>query len=161
MPTLLDIADADYPKSRGGRELPRLIGKSWSALLAGQTDSVRTDQDYLAWELFGNRVVRQGDWKLRWQFKPYGKGDWELFNIAKDSAEREDVAAQNPDKVKALMALWDDYVETNKVILPSRSAFETLEDQLPMRVPVDSGYPPLNYKRQFVPPKEMMADPKQ
>jgi len=160
MPTLLDIAGASYPKSHEGRELPRLIGKSWSPLLAGQVDDVRTNQDYLAWEVFGNRAVRQGEWKLRWQFKPFGKGDWELFNVAKDPAERQDVAARNPDKVKALMALWDDYVATNNVILPSRSMFETLEDQLPMRVPVESGYPPLVYQRQFVPPKEMMADPK-
>jgi len=104
--------------------------------------------------------VRQGEWKLRWQFKPYGKGDWELFNVASDPAERKDVAAQNPDKVKALTALWDDYVKTNNVILPSRSTFETLEDQLPPRVPDDPGYPPLIYKRQFVPPQDMQADPK-
>jgi arylsulfatase A-like enzyme len=133
MPTLLDIAGASYPKTHEGRELP---------------------------ELFGNRAVRQGEWKLRWEFKPYGKGGWEMFNVEKDPAEREDVAAQNPDKVKALIALWDNYVEINNVILPSRSVFETLEDQLPMRVPVESGYPPLIYKRQFVPPKDMMADPK-
>jgi arylsulfatase len=38
--------------------------------------------------------------------------------------------------------------------------FETLVDVLPMRVPDDSGYPPLLYKRQFVPPKDMVADPK-
>jgi hypothetical protein len=31
---------------------------------------------------------------------------------------------------------------------------------LPMRVTDESGYPPLLYKRQFVPPKDMMADPK-
>jgi arylsulfatase len=31
---------------------------------------------------------------------------------------------------------------------------------LPQRVPVDAGFPPLIYKRQFVPPKDMMADPK-
>jgi len=62
--------------------------------------------------------------------------------------------------VGALAALWDSYVRTNNVILPSRSVFETLEDNLPPRVPVDPGYPPLLYKRQFVPPKEMMADPK-
>jgi arylsulfatase len=160
MPTLLDIAGAGYPKTHQGRELPRLIGKSWRPLLAGQVDDVRTNQDYLAWEVFGNRAVRQGEWKLRWQFKPFGKGDWELFNVAKDPAERKDVAAQNPDKVKALMALWDNYVATNNVILPNRSMFETLEDQLPTRVPVESGYPPVTYQRQFVPPKEMMADPK-
>jgi arylsulfatase len=160
MPTLLEVAGAGYPKTHDGRELPPLIGKSWGPMLAGQTESIRTGQDYLAWEVFGNRAVRQGEWKLRWQFKPYGKGDWELFNVASDPAERNDVAAQNPDKVKALTALWDDYVKTNNVILPSRSAFETLEDQLPPRVPDDPGYPPLIYKRQFVPPQDMQADPK-
>jgi len=160
MPTLLDVAGASYPKAHEGRELPPLFGKSWMPLLAGKTDSVRTDQDSLAWEVFGNRAVRQGEWKLRWQFKPYGKGDWELFNVAKDPAERKDLAAQNPDKVKALMAVWDGYVKANNVILPSRGPFETLEDQLPMRVPVEAGFPPLIYKRQFVPPKEMLADPK-
>jgi arylsulfatase len=46
------------------------------------------------------------------------------------------------------------------VILPSRTIFETLEDQLPQRVPDDAGYPPLIYQRQFVPPKDMTADPK-
>ncbi|MGB3427330.1 MAG: arylsulfatase [Burkholderiaceae bacterium] len=160
MPTLLDVAGASYPKSNQGRDLPPLIGKSWMPMLAGQVDGIRTEQDYLAWEVFGNRAVRQGEWKLRWQYKPYGKGDWELFNVAKDPAERKDLAAQNPEKVKALTAVWDGYVKANNVILPSRGPFETLEDQLPQRVPVEAGFPPLIYKRQFVPPKDMLADPK-
>jgi hypothetical protein len=29
-----------------------------------------------------------------------------------------------------------------------------------MRVPVDTGFPPLIYKRQFVPPAGAVADPK-
>jgi arylsulfatase A-like enzyme len=160
MPTLLEIAGASYPKSRDGRELPALMGKSWVPVLAGQAESPRTDKDYVGWEVFGNRAVRQGDWKLRWQYKPLGKGDWELFNLATDAAERKDLAAERPDKVKEMVALWDDYVRTNNVILPSRSMFETLEDQLPPRVPDDPGYPPLLYKKQFVPPPEMVADPK-
>jgi arylsulfatase A-like enzyme len=159
MPTLLEVAGTKYP-SDSQPALPPLIGKSWTPMLAGQTDSVRTDQDYLAWEIFGNRAVRQGEWKLRWQIKPYGKSEWELFNVTKDPAERKDLAAQNPDKVKAMLKVWDSYVKANNVILPSRGPFETLEDQLPQRVPVDAGFPPLIYKRQFVPPKDMMADPK-
>jgi arylsulfatase len=160
MPTLLEIAGADYPKTDEGREVPGLIGKSWSPVLAGQTESPRTDEDYLAWEIFGNRAVRQGEWKLRWQYKSFGKGDWELFNLAADPAERKDLAAQHPDRLKQMLALWDRYVQANNVILPSRSTFETLEDQLPPRVPDDPGYPPLIYKRQFVPPAGAVADPK-
>jgi arylsulfatase A-like enzyme len=160
MPTLLEIAGTTYPKTRDGRELPALMGKSWGKVLAGQAESPRTEQDYLAWEIFGNHAVRQGDWKLRWQYKPLGKGDWELFNLSTDPAERKDLAAERPDKVRELVALWDSYVRANNVILPSRSMFETLDDQLPKRVPDDAGYPPLIYKKQFVPPKDMMADPK-
>jgi arylsulfatase A-like enzyme len=160
MPTLLEIAGAHYPRTYHGHELAPLMGKSWVPMLEGRADSPRTKQDYLAWELFGDRAVLQGDWKLRWEFKPLGDGAWQLFNLAADPGERKDVAAEHPEKVKALLALWDDYVRKNNVIIPSRSMFEALDDQLPKRVPVDSGYPPLVYKRQFVPPKDMMADPK-
>jgi arylsulfatase len=160
MPTLLEIAGASYPKTLEGRELPALIGKSWGPVLAGQAESPRTAQDYLAWELFGNRAVRQGDWKLRWEYKPYGKGDWELFNLTADPSERKDLAAEQPDKVRSLVAIWDEYVRANNVVLPSRSVFETLEDQLPPRTPDDPGFPPLVNKRQFVPPPNMTAKPK-
>ena len=160
MPSLLEIAGASYPQTLDSHDLPPLIGKSWGPLLAGQVESPRTEQDYLAWELFGNRAVRQGDWKLRWQYKPLGKEQWELFNLAQDPAERHDLAAEHPERVKAMVALWDSYVRTNNVVLPSRSVFETLEDVLPPRVPVDEGYPPLINKKQFVPPKDMVVEPK-
>ena len=160
MPTLLEIAGASYPKSHAGREVPPLMGKSWGQVLAGQAESPRTEQDYIGWEIFGNRAVRQGDWKLRWVIKPLGKSDWELFNVTTDPAERNDLAAERPDKVKALVALWDSYVRANNVVLPSRNPFETLDKVLPQRVPDDPGFPPLIYKRQFVPPQDMVADPK-
>ncbi len=160
MPTLLEVAGATYPKTGKAGDLPPLVGKSWVNCLAGEAESPRTGRDYLAWEVFGNRAIRQGDWKLRWQYRPFGKEAWELFDLGADPGERDDLAAKQPDKVKALLALWDDYVIANNVILPSRSPFEGLEETLPERFPVEAGYPPLIYKRQFVPPKEMMADPK-
>ena len=160
MPTLLEVAGAAYPKTVNGQEPPPLIGKSWVKLLAGEAESPRSDQDYLAWEVFGNRAVRQGDWKLRWQYKPLGTEQWELFNLAQDPGERRDLAGENPDKVKALLALWDEYARANNVILPNRVVSEGLEKKLPDRFPVETGYPPVIYKKQFVPPADMMADPK-
>jgi arylsulfatase len=59
MPTLLEVAGTRYP-SNVQPDLPPLIGKSWGPMLAGKVDSVRTEQDVLAWEVFGNRAVRQG-----------------------------------------------------------------------------------------------------
>jgi len=159
MPSLLEIAQTKYPETHEGHPLPPLIGKSWKQMLAGETDTVRSNEDYLAWELFGNRAVRQGDWKLRWQWKPFGKGEWELFELSFDPAERQDLALKKPEKVTAMLKLWDDYVATNNVILPSRSSFEGLEDKMPQRFPDDTGYPPLFYKKQFVPPADMLKEP--
>jgi len=156
MPTLLELAGASYPKAYKGQELPSLIGKSWVKMLAGGVESPRTDQDYMAWEIFGNRAVRQGDWKLRWQWKPWGSGDWELFNVAADPGERKDLAAENPEKAKALLARWDEYAKTNNVILPSRAVFENSYDVMPARFPDDAGYPPLLYMKQFVPPAALI-----
>ena len=158
MPTLLNVAETSYPESYDGRELPMIKGKSWAPLLADETDSVRTEDDFLAWELFGNRAIRQGEWKLRWQYKPFGTGDWELYNLASDPGERTDVAESEPVKMVAMLDLWDQYVIENNVILPSRSPYETLEDQLPTRVSDDPGFPPLLNKRQFVPPTEMIKE---
>jgi arylsulfatase len=160
MPTLLEVAGAAYPKTVNGHESPPLIGKSWIKTLGGEEESPRSGQDYLAWEMFGNRAVRQGDWKLRWQYKPYGTEEWELFNLAEDMAERHDLAAQQPEKLKALLALWDDYVRANKVILPSRVLWEGMVKKLPDRYPVEDGFPPLIYKRQFMPPTNLLSDPK-
>ena len=161
MPTLLDIAGTTYPKTYNGNELPPMIGKSWTKVLAGEAESPRTKEDYIAWELFGNRALRQGDWKLRWEIAPLGKSDWELFNLATDPAERHDLAAANPDKLKEMLLLWEDYVKKNNVILPSRTPFEGLYDVLPVRFPLDFGYPPIVNKRQFTPPAELMTSPKQ
>jgi arylsulfatase len=54
-----------------------------------------------------------------------------------------------------MLALWDEYARANNVVLPSRSLYEGLEETLPERFPSEAGYPPLLYKRQFVPPPEL------
>lgn len=42
------------------------------------------------------------------------------------------------------------------MIIPDRSVFESAEDKMPQRFPDDSGYPPLLYKKQFVPPAALI-----
>ncbi len=161
MPTLLEVAGTSYPETYAGKETLPAFGKSWGAVLAGRAESPRTDQDVLAWEVFGNRALRQGNWKLRWEIRPLGTGEWELFDLAADPGELHDLAAGRPEKVQEMLALWEAYVRQNNVILPNRTPFESLEKNLPLRVPVQAGYPPVNLKKQFVPPADMIADPKQ
>ena len=160
MPTLLEVAGTSYPKTRNGKDLPPLLGKPLNKMLAGEVDSPRTEKDYVAWEIFGNRAVRQGDWKVRWQHKPFGTGDWELFNLATDPAERVNLASEQPEKLKAMLSSWENYVKANNVILPIRGPYDSLEKDMPQRVSVHLGFPPLIYQRQFVPPNDMTSEPK-
>ncbi len=95
-----------------------------------------------------------GRLEIVWLHKPLGTADWELFNLRTDPGETLDLSTKHPKKKKELLALWAEYVKRNNVIIPDRQLFETLEDVMPVRVPVDEGWPPLNFKRPFVPPRE-------
>ena len=130
-PTLLEIAGTSYPETYAGKETLPTYGKSWGAVLAGQAESPRTDQDVLGWEIFGNRAVRQGNWKLRWQIRPLGTGEWELFDLAADPGEMHDLAAGRPEKVQEMLALWEVYAQQNNVILPNRTVFESSREGPP------------------------------
>lgn len=124
VPTFLELAGAKHPSVTDTKLAP-LRGKSLTPILAGNTEAVRTDKDWIGEELFGNRMVRQGDWKLCNILKTAGgTGEWELFNIKNDPGETKDLAKQEPEKTKALLALWDQYVEENGVILTDDGPFK-------------------------------------
>ena len=101
MPTLLDLAGVKYPKRFQDRELIPLEGKSLAPVLQGK----RLGQRTLAWEHEGNRAIREGDWKLVARFR----GDWELYNLAVDRTELNNLASSMPAKVKRLDQLWQDW----------------------------------------------------
>lgn len=127
VPTLLDLAGADPPSREEGRLAP-LRGKSLRPLLEARADSVRTETDWLGWELFGNRAIRQGDWKLLYLLKGAGgTGDWELFNLKDDPAEAHDLSAKHPEKREALLKLWEEYVKSNGVIVSDAGPFASPE----------------------------------
>lgn len=66
----------------------------------------------LFWEHEGNRAVRDGDWKLVAK-----EGEpWELYNIAIDRTESNDLAASEPSRVRDLAAKWDGYAARANVL---------------------------------------------
>jgi arylsulfatase A-like enzyme len=124
VPTFLELAGAKHPSVTDTKLAP-LRGKSLTPLLTGNTETVRTDKDWIGEELFGNRMVRQGDWKLCNILKTAGgTGEWELFNIKNDPGETKDLSKQEPEKTKALHALWDQYATENGVILTDDGPFK-------------------------------------
>jgi arylsulfatase len=142
-PTVLELAGIEHPPTYKGREVAPVQGKSWVGMLAGNTESPRTPDDWLGWELFGNRAIRQGDWKISLLYQPMGTHDWQLFNLAEDPGEQYDLAAKFPEKTTQLVALWDEYVEMNGVIIGNRSPFEGAKKALPQQVPEFDNYPPV------------------
>ena len=157
-PTVLELTGLSHPATYEGHPVAPMQGKSWMPMLSGKTDAVRGPNDWLGWELWGFQAVRQGDWKLLWEPKPYGTGDWTLYNLAQDPGEQHDLSAQHPDKVKQLLVLWDEYVKINHVILPDHYMLETAEKDLPKRTHVDEGWPPVLFKPPFIPPQDLLKD---
>jgi arylsulfatase len=143
VPTMLELAGVEHPSAYQGREIAPVQGKSWAAMLAGTTQSPRSSDDWLGWELFNNRAIRQGDWKISWLYRPMGTYDWQLFNLAEDPGEQYDLSTKFPKKRKELVALWDEYAKTNGVIIGERSPFEGARKALPEAVPEYDSYPPL------------------
>jgi arylsulfatase A-like enzyme len=124
VPTFLELAGAKHPSETDPKLAP-LRGKSLTPLFTGKTESVRTSEDWIGEELFGNRMIRQGEWKLcHIQITAGGSGQWELFNLKTDPAETTDLAKQEPEKTKAMLALWDQYAADNGVILTDDGPFK-------------------------------------
>ncbi|MEO7652031.1 MAG: sulfatase [Bryobacteraceae bacterium] len=58
----------------------------------------------LFWRFGAPRAVRAGDWKLLQQ-----DGGWELYNLAKDIGEKDDLVSREPAKAKELEAMFHEW----------------------------------------------------
>jgi arylsulfatase len=113
MPTFLELAGIEVPSSPyKGRQIFEIQGVSMLPGLNGNALKNRV----VGWELYGRSAVRMGDWKIRLLEEPYGPGEWQLFNLAEDPTETNDLASKEPEKLKQLLAEWDKYVKRNGVI---------------------------------------------
>lgn len=119
--TILDAAGVAYPETFEGRAIAPLEGRSIMPVVEGTSDSVRAPTDWIGMELFGNRAVRMGDWKLLWLCEPSGTGEWQLYDLKTDPAEMNDLASAHPDIRDQMAGYWDEYATANNVILPDRS----------------------------------------
>lgn len=73
-------------------------------------NGTQQEHDFLYWEFHeenGRQAVRAGDWKLIRQNIKNGNPTHELYNIAEDPHEDNDLAATYPDKVEELKAIMD------------------------------------------------------
>ncbi len=93
VPTVLELANI--------KPAANLPGKSLVSTFAQDRAIAR---DYLWWLHEGNRALRVGDWKL---VSLKNSDSWELYDLATDRAEQNNLASHRPDKVAELEAIWN------------------------------------------------------
>lgn len=97
VPTLLELTGAK--RKDGG---PPPAGRS---LVPSFARDVTIERDMLWWLHENNKALRVGDWKIVLAAKD-NNPEWELYDLARDRGESNNLAKQMPGKVKELAALW-------------------------------------------------------
>ncbi len=78
-----------------------LDGANLLPLIVGETATA--PHEALHWRVGKKHALRAGDWKI---IRDNG-GSWELYDLAHDISEKENLAVRAPDRVAALAALWE------------------------------------------------------
>jgi len=127
MATCLEVAGASFPAEQAGQKTVPPEGRSLVPAFADKP----LDRKFLFWEHEGNRAASDGKWKL--VAKGPG-GPWELYDLDTDRAEQHDLAAAQPERVRAMVAAWEEWGRRAHV-LPwvSKPAYRG--------IPADSGSP--------------------
>jgi len=96
-PTIMQIAGVPLPKDRAidGRSIVPLLKQSGTL----KREAVYWHYPHYRGRLGPYSIVRGGDWKL---IKRYDSGKRELYNLAEDLSEKNDLAAKMPEKISEL-----------------------------------------------------------
>jgi len=116
MPTLLELAGADYPETFNGQKLHPLAGQSLVPVFRTGT---RPDPEWMFWEQYGNRAVRRGRWKA---VKPAQSKTWELYDLEADRTELHDLADEHPDMLAEMVGAWDRWAHASQVLPKQKPA---------------------------------------
>jgi hypothetical protein len=138
LPTILELAGIEAPAELDGVPQTPLEGTSFAYLLDDGAAPERHTTQYF--EMFGSRGIYAGGWKAV-TFKPLGKmynenddadapfedDVWELYHVAADLSETDDLAARHPEKLAQLVDLWWEEARKYKVLpLDNRPAHAML-----------------------------------
>lgn len=112
LPTACELAGAETPAG--------LHGISYAPALTGKGE--QGAHDFLYWEFHESgtrRALRQGDWKIV-QYDLEKKGKPELYHLGQDLAETKDLAAEEPERVSAMLRIMDER-HTPSAIFPNKA----------------------------------------
>lgn len=116
MPTILEAARVQAPKVVDGVEQQPVDGVSMLYSFAGEVPSRRETQHF---EVIGNRGIYHQGWfantrprNMPWDISRALGSDtslyeWELYNLDEDFSQTRNLAAEYPDRLQAMQALFD------------------------------------------------------
>ncbi len=104
MPTCIELAQTEYPAKFNEKQIIPLAAESRSLIPVFKNTALDEKRTFY-WEHEGGKAVREGDWKL----VALRNSGWQLFNLATDLSESNNVAIENPDVVKNLKSKWNDW----------------------------------------------------
>ncbi len=137
VPTILDACGLEMPKVyRGVRQYaPSGVSMRYSFDAAPDAPTQKKIQYYA---MLGTRAIWKDGWKAVAVHTPliskgkFEEDEWELYHVEVDRAESKNLAKENPEKLKELIAAFNDEADKNLVYpLDDRSAVEQLGIERP------------------------------
>ena len=139
LPTVLELAGIEAPDDLGGIAQSRLDGTSFAYLLADGGERAAGRHRTQHFEMLGSRAIYHDGWKavtyhpvgpiygdgLR-SNAPWDEDSWELYHVAEDVSEVHDRAAEFPEKVAELVALWWEEARRNDVLPLDNRVLESI-----------------------------------
>lgn len=138
VPTLYEAIGITPPTMLNGIKQKPIEGKSFLATFTDKNAPETRKTQYF--EMLVNRGIYRDGWMassrsfvpwvpVRGEFDPL-TAQWELYNVNEDFSQAVDVAAENPDKVRELEALFWKEAETYNVLPLDWRAVERLNSEL-------------------------------
>ncbi|MGH9368670.1 MAG: sulfatase-like hydrolase/transferase [Thermoanaerobaculia bacterium] len=112
-PTVLEAAGLPEPTTVNGTKQRPMDGISMVYTFDGPSAKDRRTTQYF--EMFGNRAIYHDGWvaatrhSIPWlitPLPPFDEDRWEVYNVAEDFSQANDLAAQNPQKLKELQDVF-------------------------------------------------------
>ena len=117
MPTILGLAQLEHPEAFRGRNVEPMRGRSLAGVLSGSQEDTYARDALIGGEMINGKWMRKGDYKAVLVAKPFGPGEWRLYDTARDPGETADLSAEHPAILKDLKAAWDRYAKDVGVVL--------------------------------------------
>jgi arylsulfatase len=154
-PTILDVLGIKTPKTVAGVKQMPIHGLSLKPAFADADATLKRGPQYF--EMLGHRGIVADGWKAVTHHAPGAPWDedrWEIYHLADDFSEYEDLAAKEPKRVKAMVDLWFAEAERHGVLpLDDRSAIALF------RASMRPGLPMARYRFTYFPPvSHIVAD---